>query len=381
MEHLQELVNNLKKDEKPVTKPVPNETSTLTLPIKISSSTNTTLNPIDDNLIYMRGLYNGSIELISYLIEYTQSGNENQTQMADSVELLLELFRQYHRIYFNTHRLNNDKELEYITSCLKTRRFPLNNKKLIQKIKISLDNNNVQLPANFYQSICNLFHRNHSHSSSSSSSNSSIENYDDISGDCIRRLDNGLSNVYHSHIVPKKTNFDNQMQIKKNFQHSKEFTETDELKKAKKLKSNLIQRFNHASHERDLADHYGTRKDDIIEINSSDSNYNLEDNQLVYPDLSFKLNVDRNYLCSNHNYFQQDTHIGKSSEMLSVFILHNSQDFYISACIDESLIESGLIKNIFKNKNFKPNVLQKVKLDVLFSSDIIIRNRNSLRNK
>ena len=63
--------------------------------------------------------------------------------------------------------------------------------------------------------------------------------------------------------------------------------------------------------------------------------------------------------------------------MVSVFILHSSHDFYISACLDESLIDNHLLHTVINNQNFKPKTLHKIKLDVLFSSNIIIRNKFS----
>ena len=61
--------------------------------------------------------------------------------------------------------------------------------------------------------------------------------------------------------------------------------------------------------------------------------------------------------------------------MISIFILHSSQDFYISACLDESLIDDYLLNSVINNSKYKPKTLHKIKLDVLFSSSIIIRNK------
>ena len=60
--------------------------------------------------------------------------------------------------------------------------------------------------------------------------------------------------------------------------------------------------------------------------------------------------------------------------MISIFILHSSHDFYISACLDESLIDEQLLTTIINNNNFKPKTIHKIKLDVVFSSSIMIRN-------
>ena len=60
--------------------------------------------------------------------------------------------------------------------------------------------------------------------------------------------------------------------------------------------------------------------------------------------------------------------------MISIFILHSSHDFYISACLDESLIDDHLLTSIVNNNNFKPKTIHKIKLDVVFSSNIMIRN-------
>ncbi len=60
--------------------------------------------------------------------------------------------------------------------------------------------------------------------------------------------------------------------------------------------------------------------------------------------------------------------------MISIFILHSSHDFYISACLDESLIDDHLLTSIVNNNNFRPKTIHKIKLDVVFSSNIMIRN-------
>ena len=63
--------------------------------------------------------------------------------------------------------------------------------------------------------------------------------------------------------------------------------------------------------------------------------------------------------------------------MVSIFILHSSHDFYISACLEESLIDDHLLNTMIKNPSFRPKTLHKIKLDVLFSSNIIIQNKFS----
>lgn len=60
--------------------------------------------------------------------------------------------------------------------------------------------------------------------------------------------------------------------------------------------------------------------------------------------------------------------------MLSIFILHSSHDFYVSGCMDETLLSESILKNCIKNSDFKPKSVQKIKLDVVFNSDIIIKN-------
>lgn len=468
VEHLQSLVNNncaqnntderissTKQDL--VTEP---KNTKPTLPTKISIGTNTSNQYLfDENLWYMRGVYNGSVELISYLIEYTQLGCENMNQMCESVELLLELFRQYHGIYFNGFKLN-EKDMEFIMSSLKTRKFPLNNKKIIQKIKIALSNNNVQLPGNFYLSICKLLHRNYRRSSSTSSSESSLENreinnQDDLSSDSDKQINGNLIkrreatnfvnsiNEFRLNVannnrqksisnLPSRNHLDhfdndiihidnnsnniinNRTLINRNeIFSSKKTAEIDEMNKAKKLKTNLIQRFNHMTHRSDFT----VLSNNQMLTNNVNINHNNYDNVISANQLLsnrnettlmsnadyrlYGLNADRNYISFNqHNstnleqdiLFRDNTNYGNiinnftekslitTNDVFSIFILHNSQDFYISACIDESLLDSNLVKNILKNKDFKPNALQKIKIDALFSSDIMISNRTLLRN-
>jgi hypothetical protein len=101
-------------------------------------------------------------------------------------------------------------------------------------------------------------------------------------------------------------------------------------------------------------------------------------NQQLYA--NYHHNLHSNLNCSINNgmpHLSGDTANDlkePNSNMLSIFILHSSQDFYISACLDETLIDNYLLTSIVKNNNFKPKTLHKIKLDVLFSSNITIRN-------
>ncbi len=286
VQHLQSLLNN--------------EQTTKQTENNVCSQMKQINNNKSENLFYMKGLHNGTIELISYLIECTQTGmveNNDTTsnsssssssgteQICESVEYLLELFRQFHRIYFSTHKLDN-KDLEFVTSSLKSCRFPMNNKKIIQKVVSALDKDNIQLPDNFYMNIFKT----------------------------LQKIDEPL--------------------LKRNSTIQIADIQTNKLKTAKKLKTNLIERFN-----------------DTSSTSSSSSSQEIEETKNISP-------------------------VSTNNNLLPVFILNKLNDFYVSACIDESLIDKEMLQNIFNNKMYKPNLLQKIKLDVLFSSDIVVQSKH-----
>jgi hypothetical protein len=163
---------------------------------KIDASTNTE-NSKMENLWYMKGFFNGTIELVSYLIEYminktnnstvfncnnnnNYSYNDfNQKSLTDTdifnTELFINGFRKFHRIYFKENKLDH-VDTSFIVKPYKKKKFPSNNKKLIKKVFYALGNNTLR--PKFYKSvlkICKKGYQNSRSDSSNSSINSSGE--------------------------------------------------------------------------------------------------------------------------------------------------------------------------------------------------------------
>ena len=372
----------------------------------------------------MRGLYNGTKELIAYLIE-SQTGLENQNEMCDNIECMLSYFRQFHRVYFNEHQIDDEKH-EFIKSCLKSKRFPLNNKKIMQKVCFALANE--QLPVNFYMSICKLLQKKSSarlRKSSSSSSTSSNSDKKDSNGNVSSDYDMQSKLTTTNKFQPSESLSMRTAQPEPRLSRMNSAGETiwqqgattmfnqtndsREKEKVKKIKSNLIRRFNDSespvprpyfsnnSHENNNNNNDNiNNNNDIIEIkpnrnemitSSSSTNNVLSHSKQAESNSCYQNIIDKSRINNtkiNNESSHQANEIANinNAAMLSIFIMHNSHDFYLSACIDESLIEENLLRNILKNKDFKPNALQKIKLDVSFASNIVIQNKGLLlRNK
>jgi hypothetical protein len=164
----------------------------------------------DQDLWYMKGFFNGSIELISYMIEYllckststlTNNNNNNnnfshrhQHQSASTssssaaaaaaagplhnnnlspnhlnrtnsinyslnkysanIEMYINLLRKFHNIYFKENKLN-DSEITFVINTHKQKQFPLNNKKVLKKILHALGSE-CQMPQKYYTSLYKL---------------------------------------------------------------------------------------------------------------------------------------------------------------------------------------------------------------------------------
>jgi hypothetical protein len=182
-----------------------------------------------------------------------------------------------------------------------------------------------------------------------------------------------------------------------------------EAKGAKKLKSNLIERFNDtANYSIRAASYYdrecsspAPKEAEVICLSSQNQPYHLahqQNNPQLQPNNQPNLlpvrhreqplehpslNINKPYNTASVNYVNENQLVSNdmsndlgdpNSNMLSIFILHSSQEFYISACLDETLVDNFFLTSIVKNTSFKPKTLHKIKLDVLFSSDITIRN-------
>jgi hypothetical protein len=489
IKHLQELVHKYKQQEKiyeSVCKANDLKQS------KQDKSTNTNLinnnQCLDENLNYVRGLFNCSIEFISYFIESFVFSNilvSNNCTDASLVEFFINVLRNFHTIYFKTYKFTK-KDIEYVTSRDKAKRFPFTNRKLIKKIKYSLDVNQ-NLNNKFYTNVVKKLKKHSKNidcfdSSSSSSSSDEEEsilaekttavssvgeqasiddskfhtlqskvpnsankstNVDSVIPDKSSimmpntflsanhlkslnpyqiehlinnrsQLNNYIANCINSTSLEYETallNFqnsvsrssyinslshlsqdnqitpsqiDNSNAFNTNHSHlmNTEKLETinkinlnddaiSEAAKAKKLKSNLIERFIDS-------------KKSSIDGNSNNAT-NLTPNSKVSREDSEDLieiiedNIP-NKVCVLSTLPSIKENKIDDSKMLSVFILHSSQDYYVSACLDESLIESSRIKSILNNSNLKPSALQRVKIDILVTNDCTIKQSSNKSN-
>ena len=111
------------------------------------------------NLWYIKGFFNGSIELISYLIEfYVHNINSNQiieepissfvfnnnrkqaqpnASLYTSIHLFIEGFRDFHRIYFKANKFDS-MDTSFVIKPHKKYHFPAINKKIFKKVFYSL---------------------------------------------------------------------------------------------------------------------------------------------------------------------------------------------------------------------------------------------------
>jgi hypothetical protein len=106
-------------------------------------------------------------------------------------------------------------------------------------------------------------------------------------------------------------------------------------------------------------------------LSSSSSSTSPLINQLISPSTTINKSNIKPIINNNKTIYNIN-----NNNILSIFILHSSNDFYISACLDETLIDESLLNGTIKNLDYKPSALQSVKLDVVFASNIIIRNKN-----
>lgn len=112
------------------------ETSTLDLNPTVCDSifnvvNSSSCNGLDElDLVYIKGLFNGSLELISYMIEFivlnpaylnliakqaplsqaaTNSNTSDKLNLIFSIELYINILRKFHSIYFNKHKLSQEQ--------------------------------------------------------------------------------------------------------------------------------------------------------------------------------------------------------------------------------------------------------------------------------
>lgn len=374
VEHLHEVIGqytNLDEPTKKSNEPdeVKKDAQTSTIDLVPTSMTNN----IDLN--YIKGFFNGTTEYLSYLIENNILNHINKPEQAQqcdesivifNIELYVNVLRKFHAIYLNKIQLNPDCIKSLITNLIATEdtqsplSFPFNNNKLIKKIfhilslysdqkhtslikyykkmyeYVLLDNSlcNEKLNMTNCNSLSGLgqYHPMPISESSFSSRSNSISSTSESSSD------SEASESEKCHKKCKNSEFGTSVPMT-----SSKLTETTpqaiSIKQpVKKLKSNLIERF-------------------------SSTNHDAEDAP-VPVHVQSKSPIE--------------TSVEDKEEMLSIFILHSSQDFYLSGCLDKSLLDSSLLKNIVKNPEFRPMSIQKIKLDVVFGADIVIRKDNGV---
>lgn len=373
VEHLHEVIGRKTNLDECAKKP--NEADE---PKKDAQTSTTDLTPIsitnNIDLNYIKGFFNGTIEYLSYLIEHNILNQINKPEQAVqgdelivifNIELYVNILRKFHAIYFNKIQLSPECINSVISNVTNAGNphsllsFPLNNKKLIKKILhilslysdqnhtnlikyykkiyeyVLLDNRSGNEKLNMTNSSSNGLGQYHSmpisessFSSRSSSTSSSSENFSDSEA----------SESEKCYKKSKNTEIEASVAIT-----SSKLTETKPesilmKQPVKKLKSNLIERF-------------------------SSTNQDAEDAPVP-------VQVQGQSLI--HTTGQE------KEEMLSIFILHSSHDFYLSGCLDKSLLDSSLLKNVIKNPEFKPKSVQKIRLDVVFGADIVIKKDNSV---
>ncbi len=70
--------------------------------------------PKEDNLSYMRGVFNGSIELTTFLIESVHTYLSDVETKYQNIELVIDVLRQFHNVYFMSQNIN-EKDIVFIT--------------------------------------------------------------------------------------------------------------------------------------------------------------------------------------------------------------------------------------------------------------------------
>jgi hypothetical protein len=86
------------------------DASTITVPLVnpvIDSSKN-------DNLWYMRGIFNGSIELTTFLIESVHTYLSDMETKYHNIELVTDVLKQFHNVYFMSQNIS-EKDIVFIT--------------------------------------------------------------------------------------------------------------------------------------------------------------------------------------------------------------------------------------------------------------------------
>ena len=250
--------------------------------VKSNVSTNTNELYHDPSVWYMKGVYNGSIEMVSYLIETIKSSSltsktsyTNQF-FSNETQFLIGSLSEFHSVYLNSFK-NSDLDAEFIAEPCESTKFPLNNKKLIKHIRNRLPYRN--------RNVC--IKRNRSNESTSDTSeDENITDYKNV--------------------------------INENIDHKLGWNKT------------------------------------------------LNFPSFFQPNNGLKDKPDNN----------KDTTLDENNTV-PIFLLHASQDYYLSATIDKSLIEDCFWENILKKDNLNASTKHTVKIDVVHPSNYVIKPRFS----
>ncbi|RNA27919.1 hypothetical protein BpHYR1_028651 [Brachionus plicatilis] len=296
----------------------------------------------DTDLSYIKGFFNGTLEYLSYLIEQSvlsQPGKPGQVAQTQSIELYVDTLRKFHAIYFHKIQLSPESIKCVIESNVVSEdaedkcahrplSFPFNNAKLIKKILHILSLYSDQKQTNlikYYKKVYEcVLHANGQPRGEPAQNSSPLSDSSGSSRSC------SISTCSSEKSTDSDSSESESCRKKSKNAESVPMTSSKVAEAqppvkqpARKLKSNLIERF---------------------------SSTNTEDT----PAQSKQTSEDQD-------------------QMVSIFILHSSHDFYLSGCLDKSLLDASLLKNVITNVEFKPRSVQKIKLDVVFGADIVIK--------
>jgi hypothetical protein len=118
---------------------------------KQNASKNTTNFSDELDLWYTKGLYNGSIELITFAIDSIINDLEkSKSCISLEIEMLIEKLRKFHEIYFGANKLNETDTKFVKKSCWK-RKLPNINSKIMKRVRLALSSSECQLSPRFYR--------------------------------------------------------------------------------------------------------------------------------------------------------------------------------------------------------------------------------------
>lgn len=183
LEHLSKTVDLIKEPTPGDVSSSSNAQTTRSAPVNETSRVSDAYAKNED-LWYMKGFFNGSLELVSFILErcIVSKSIDDSTPLAStdpiSIDSLIDSFRSFHRTFFKAYRLN-DAETEFVIKPYKQKRFPANNRRMLKKVLSTLGNDN-KLDGVFYDSLSRACHSSSQsrYSSDTSTTGSSGSNSD-----------------------------------------------------------------------------------------------------------------------------------------------------------------------------------------------------------